>query len=220
MSFTVATAIARLESGPKNLLLGLSPAQRLHRINEVLGLFYELGTWQGLLVSFEATTSGGILTLPSIYQNLQSLGIPSLNCVVQIHGQKYVFSPGGPLPQDWTISETLVALDLGDSTIGQKRYQITGNVANIDSLTFLCYGRKRFSWITDLSTTVIPDSYSALSDGVRALAWKDEGDGQRYESNLGMALKTLNGNLQETTSTEQQVQVDAMMGMGSMQLVH
>ncbi len=220
MPFTLAVAKSRLESGfPSSFTAGATDAQKIQRINEALDLFYEYGTWRGLRVIVPLTTTGGILTLASAYERLDGLGVASLNCIVPIQGQQYQFSPGALLPQDWTLSSELLALDQGD-TAGVRSYQITGNTTSLDALAFTGEARRRFTWLSDTAAAIYPDSYSALVQGVQALNWRDAGDGERYAASLAEALRILNGDVREFNPQNRQAQLSPVLGLGGRPCIH
>lgn len=221
MSFTYAQAITRLTSGPTNVFkIGLTSGQQLQRLNEVIEGFWEEGTWRGLHVPVTLTSTSSIISLAETYLRLDGLGVPNLNQVVPIKSQTFQFSPNGPQPQDWSAYGGLIALDLGDSAGGQRQYQLTGGSTNNDALSFTGLARKRYAWVSDTSTVVVPDSYKALELGVRAKGWLDEGDETRYQTDWALALKTLNSNLDEFAVDERQVQIQITNAFGSMPMVH
>lgn len=221
MSFTVATAITRLTgSGVNAFPATFDAGKQLQRINEVLEMFYDQGTWRGLHDTISLTTTSGIITLSATYQRLDGLSIPAQGTIVPIRSMQWAFSPGGPGTQDWTLYSELVAIDLGDNGSSQRRYQVSGNTTATDALTFSGLARKRFTYITDTASVVSPDCYRGIKLGVEAMRWKDEGDDARYQSVFAEALQALNGNLQEFDPDFRQVIVQPSFGMGSMPLVH
>lgn len=207
MAFSVATALSRLDSGPKSAFTaGLTSDQKLQRVNEVLEYFFEMGTWRGLHDTISLTSSSGIISLPTGYQRLDALGDAANIRIIPIKSQQWAFSQGGPGFQDWTLySGNLIAIDLGDNSSSVRRYQLTGTAANNDTLSLTGLARKRFIWITNTANLVYPDSYQALFAGVRAFGWRDEGDNDRFKSEIGDALAILNGNLGEFEPLEKTV---------------
>lgn len=221
MPFSAATAITRLTSGPVNAFkAGISSAQQLQCINEVLERFYEFGTWRGLHDTVTLTSSSGIITLSSAYQRLDGLGVPAINMSIPIKTQQWAFSTGGPKPQDWTLYGQAVALDLGDNASGQRQYQLSGNTTSNDALSYSGLCRKRFTWITNTATIVFPDTFQALRMGVLARGMEDEGANNEAEAMFNRTLAVLNGNLQEFEPEEKQVVMAPEFGFGSTALVH
>lgn len=221
MSFTYSTAITRLGAGATSCFKpGSTDAQKLQRLNEVLERFHEFGTWRGVHETISVTSTSGIITLAAAYLRLDALAIPSLAQKVPIKSQQWAFSSGGPMVQDWSLYSFLVAIDLGDNSSGVRRYQITGDTDYLDSLTFSALARKRYTWVTDIGTTVIPDSFQALRQGVLALAMEDEGDDEGCKMLFAEALSVLNGNLQEFEPEERQMVVAPEMGGGTPFIVH
>ena len=200
--FTYAQAIARLVSGPKSAFVaGLTPGQQLQRINEVLERFYELGTWAGVLSTLSGlTTTNGVITLPNTYLRLDALSNTNGGMPVPIKNRDYLFNPAGPgLSILQSTGGSGVAIDQGDVN-GQRQYQITGDPAILDTLTFTGLARLRYIWATSTSALVIPDCYQALRRGVIALGWEDEGDLSRYDAVFTRALTVLNGNYSQSES--------------------
>lgn len=221
MPFTFSTAITRLSSGAKSCFApGSTDAQKLQRLNEVLERFYEFGTWRGVHETISESTTSGILTLSSAYLRLDALAVPSLAMKVPIKSQQWAFSSGGPMAQDWSLYEFLVAIDLGDNSSGLRRYQLTGSTSYLDGLTFSALARKRYTWVTDTGTTVTPDSFQALRQGVLALGMEDEGDDGGCKMLFNEALNVLNGSLQEFEPEERQMVVAPEMGGGSPLILH
>ena len=217
MPFSFATAISRLTSGPTNAFkAGLSSAQQLQRVNEVLDRFYELGTWAGVLTTISGlTTTAGVLSLPSSYIRLDGLSIPAKGEIIPIKSQEWAFSEAGPGMQDWTQYGELVAIDQGD-TNGVRTYQLTGDPSKLDLLVLAGLARKRYTWVTDTATIIVPDSYQAIRLGVIALGWEDEGDNGRYQATMDRALGVLNGNYDQSESDTEHgvVAVEMATSMG------
>jgi hypothetical protein len=220
--FTVATAITRLTSGPTNIFGdgSLTSGQQLQRINEVLEYFYEFGTWRGVQTPIPLTSTNGIITLSASYLRLDGLTIPAYAQGVEIKSMGWAFSANGPKFQDWTQYATCIAMDMGDNSSGLRQYQLTGGTTQLDALSFEGLARKRFTWITDTSTVVTPDSYDGLVQGILAFRARDNQDRDAFNTYIGMALQSLNGNLQEFGPDDRQVQVELTTGMGSFPLVN
>lgn len=212
MSFTIATAITRITGGPKNAFLGMSAAQELQRINEVLDRFYEFGSWRGLHDTVTLTTTGGILTLSTAYLRLDGLGIPARNAIIPIRSQQFQFSESGPRVQDFTTYPYGLALDQGDVS-GARTYQITGDPTTLDALSFRGFARKRYTYATTTAPTVVPDCYAALFDGVLAYGWKDQGDNDRFDREFSSALQVLNSSLGEFEPDTKQVHVENLFSL-------
>lgn len=218
MSFSVATAITRLDSGPTNCFkAGLSAGQKLQRVNEVIDRFYEFGTWRGLHDTITVTSSASnIITLSSSYVRLDALAEPAFCRDIPIKSQQWAFSTAGPGPMDWTKYCELVAIDMGDVS-GVRQYRLTGTATANDARVLSGLARKRFTWITDTATIVPIDSFQALRLGVLALGQEDEGAHDNAKSIFAEALEVLNGNLVEFNAIQSWgvVQFDSMATMGS-----
>jgi len=214
--FTVSTAITRLTSGPTNIFgdNGINSSQQLQRINEVLEYFYDQGTWRGVQATITITTSSGVMTLPAAYQRLDGLALPLYAQQVPIKSQQWAFQNGSIPVQDWTQYGNLVAIDMGDNGSGQRQYQLTGNTTNLDALSFTGLARKRFNWITDTSTVVVPDSYQSLVKGILAFRAMDNQDKDSFERLMGEAMSCLNGNLGEFEVEQKSLQVECSTGFG------
>ncbi len=220
--FTFGTAIARLSNGPTSAFKpGITADQKLQRLNEVLEEFFDLGTWRGVHAEIEMTTTLGVLTVPREYQRLDGLGIPSLNINLgQPKSQQWAYQRGGPGIQDWGLYGELVYIDMGDVN-GTHQYQVTGSTVDLDALTFKGLARKRYVWQTDTGAECIPDSFQALSIGVRALGMRDEGaNNPEARAMMDEAISVLNGNLGEFEPEERQVVVSRTLGFGSVPFVH
>lgn len=176
--FTVSQALTRLTSGPRNLFITsqgtLSAGQQLQRVNEILEKFYDKGDWRGVHVPVALTSVLGIITLDAAYLRLDGLAIASCNFIVPIKNMSYGYQVGGPGLQDWTEYGNTVALDMGDNSSGLRQYQITGCPDANDVLALTGLARKRFTWITDTSTVVVPDCFGALRTAVLAMNAEDE----------------------------------------------
>lgn len=218
--FTVATAISRLTGSGHNAFPATFDAgKQLQRVNEVLERFYEFGTWRGLHATVPLTTSGGILTLDAAYQRIDGLAVPAQAMDVPIRSMQWAFSTGGPGNRDWTTYLNLVAIDQGDVG-GQRKYQLTGNPTAVDAMAFNGLARRRFAWITDTATVVVPDSFPALKCGVQAMQWEDEGDDGRYQAEFGKALQLLNGNLEEFQPDMKQIVIQRSFSPRRLNQVH
>lgn len=184
--FTISTALSRLSGGVRNLFVTsqgtLSSGQQLQLVNEILEEWYKNDSWRGVReVVGTLATSGGILTLAAGYLradkrfNVTTDGHEG--CFYEIKKLDYQSQPGGPGYFDVTKAGCLgVAIDLGDSTGGVRRYQLTGSTAALDALTFSAVLRKRYVYATDTATTVIPDCFPALELSVMARVALSEGD--------------------------------------------
>lgn len=217
---TLATAITRLTSGPVNLFGGLTSGQQLQRVNEVLERFYDEGTWRGLHDTIPLASSGGVITLTVAYQRLDGLAVPADNCIYDIRSDNWAFSKSGPGPQDWTKYGQSVALDQGDSAGGQRQYLITADAPTVDAKTFQGWARKRYTWATDTSTVLYPDCYQALALGVKWLFAEDEKQTKSAEEWHQMALRALNGNLDEFEIDYMQVNVQLGWAGSTVQPIH
>lgn len=224
MSFSVATAISRLESGMKSAFAdGATAAQKLQRVNEVLDRFFEFGTFRGVRdVVTTLTTTSGVMTLAASYQRLDALSVTTSGQEgkVDIKGMEWPFRPNGPGVLDWSKYPDRDAIDMGDVG-GVRKYQLTGPTAALDALTYSGLARKRFVWITDTATVVVPDSFQALRMGVLALGFEDVSDYARSGEMFAAALKLLESNLEEFNSVEQYgfVALDNASGMGGVENV-
>lgn len=220
MSFSVATAITRLTGSGRNAFPAtFTSGNQLQRINEVLERFYEMGSWRGLHDTISLTSTNGIIALSSAYQRLDGLSIPAQNTIISIKPMAWAFSSGGPGSQDWTQYSELIALDQGDVG-GVRKYQVSGNAANNDTLTFSGLARKRFTWITNTADIVCPDSFQALKLGIEAFQMEDENAHEEARAKFAEALQILNGNLQEFEPEVKQIVIQPSFGGGSMSLTH
>ncbi len=213
VSFTIAEAIARVDAQPEPVWTpGMSSAKKLQRINEVLEALWTFGTWDGLLADVAPTSSGGIITLDIAYRVLDLLTVPSLGGRVPIKNQQWKFGPEAAGVTDWTQYGYLLAFDLGETgSGGARRYQITGNAAYADALTYSGSAKKRYTWATNTATVVVPDCFQAVLTAVRAFHWKDVGDNDRFDREFQNAL----GILEKSLSA-----VDAFADYGSMNLAY
>lgn len=220
MPFSFFTAITRLTGSGKNAFpANFSGANQLQRVNEVLERAYDYGSWRGLHDTISITTTGGIISLSTAYQRLDRLAVPAQATDVPIRSMQWAFSPNGPGNQNWTLYPVLVAIDQGDVS-GVRKYQVTGNPTAIDALTFSGLARKRFTWVSDTSTIVVPDCFQGVKLGVQALGWEDEGDKARHDAVWAEALQAFNGNLQEFEPEMKQVQIQRSFGLGNLKFVH
>lgn len=226
MSFTAATALTRLSSGPTDAFrAGLTSGQKLQRLNEVLEKAYDEGTWRGLhdtlspLDGTTITTTGGIITLANTYQRLDKLAVPSMAMDVPIRSMEWAFSTGGPGNQDWTLYLTMVAVDQGDVG-GVRKYRLTGNPTSLDAMQFSGMARKRFTWISNTADTVFPDCYNGINLGVIAFGCRDERDNAGYNYYWQEALRAFNGNLAEFEPETKQVVIQRSFGLLPRSFVH
>ncbi len=226
MSFSAATALTRLSSGPVDAFrAGLSSAQKLQRLNEVLEKAYDEGTWRGLHDTLSPengngiTTTGGIITLSSAYQRLDKLSVPAMALNVPIRDMLWAFSEGGPGNQDWTLYLQLIAIDQGDVS-GVRKYQVTGSTTSVDAMAFSGLARKRFTYISNTADIIFPDCYNGLNLGVIAFGCRDERDNAGYAYYWGEALKAFNGNLAEFQPEMKQVVIQSSFGLRRSSFVH
>ena len=185
MSFTIANAVARLTGSRFNLFLTqngqMSNVQQLQRINEVLEQFWLKGTWPGLHTEATLTSSNGVITLDASYLRLDALTAsedftaPDIGCwtKVDIKPMQFRWQTGGPGYFDPTDVCGVVAFDMGDVG-GLRKYQLTGEIATLDTYEYRGFARKRYVWATADSTIVTPDCYPALEMGIRAYNAMDE----------------------------------------------
>jgi hypothetical protein len=201
VSFTIANALARLSGSKFNMFLTqngvMSNVQQLQRLNEVLEKFYDRGDWRGVHQNVSLTSVSGVITLTSSYLRLDGLGIPANNFVVPIKNMAFAYQVGGPMIQDWTNYGKTIAIDMGENSSGLRQYQITGSATANDALTFSGLARRRFNWITDTSTVVVPDCFGALQTGVRAMAAEDENDIATAKELWSQAFAELDDNHEE-----------------------
>lgn len=206
MSFTIAQAISRIESGPRNLWITsqgtLTSGQKLQRINEVLSAWYEEGTWRGVCTTVSLTSTSGIITLAETYLRLDGLQVTTTGKIgrVDIKPQQFEFQPGGP-GVDPERRFVYVAIDLGDNASGVRRYRLTGTdadaecLAEVDALTFSGLARKRYVWATDTTPIVTPDCYAALELAVRAMNAADEQANELSKDLWGQSYAKLDAGL-------------------------
>ncbi len=216
MSFTIAQALDRLANGPTNCFkAGLSSAQKLQRVNEVLEKFYDKATWRGVHQTIDLTSVGGIITVPSAYQRLDGLSVPLYGILLKLKSNLYPFQQNGPHLQDWTKYCSDITIDLGDVG-GTRKYQLTGDITRLDSFAYKGLARIRYVWATDTSTVVVPDCYQALRLGVLSMGQEDELATDQAQVLFAQAIQELEGNLSEFNSdfSYGEVQIDAGFGMG------
>lgn len=216
--FTIATAITRMGLGKYDLFLGMSPLQKLQRINDVLSAFYIQATWRGVLVEITPVIVDGKITLSEAYLRLDALNIVVANNMgrVPIVDIQYKYRPNGTGPYENTDDCQIVAIDQGDNANGQRVYQLTGDLTTINALTFSALARKRYVYATSTTTTVVPDCYPALELGVRAMNASDE---QAHELSLALwsdSFSRLDADLKEFTigNPYGPMQIDPMATMG------
>lgn len=197
----------------------MTSVEHLNRVNEVLDRMYNDGTWRGVESVVNLTTTGGILTLSASYIRLNKLAIPAQNIDVPVRPMGFQFSPNGPMAQDFTLYGPTIALDQGE-TSGQRKYQITGDTATLDTITFRGWVAARFTYITDTSTVVVPDCFPALRIGVLALGKEDAGAISERNTLWSDCIRMLNGNLQEFQPDFRQVHVQPAFAMGSNSGIH
>lgn len=140
MSFSYATAIARVDNQPEPYWTpGMTDVQKLQRINEVLDRAYSLGTWDGLLLEVKGmTTTGGILTLDSEYKLLTALRNECFGPRISIKSQQVKYAPAREVTCQ-TGGVPRIAYDLGDLGTGSVgvfsgatvQDQVTGDLYNI-----------------------------------------------------------------------------------------
>lgn len=216
MPLTAQTCIDRLVNGPRNAFAAdLTADQQLQRLCEVIERFYEKGTWRGVHAIIDLQSSTNLISLPADYLRLDALGEPTRNSNIPIRGLSWQFIQSGPGIQDWTKYGQLVALDQGD-TAGIRQYLLTGQAVNNDPRLLKGLARKRFNWITDVSTAIIPDCYQAIRIGVLALGMEDEAANDASDAMFAKALAVLDSSLTEFESVTSMgsVQMDFSIEMG------
>jgi hypothetical protein len=115
MAFSYQDALNRISAEPEPVWSsGMTVAQQLQRLNEVLERFWTEGTWDGLLIDASPFSStDGVITLNPIYKTLDSLVCNGAQ--VSIKAQNWKYSPSAPKVSDWTkYRGPLIAFDLGD----------------------------------------------------------------------------------------------------------
>lgn len=175
----------------------MSAGQQLQRINEILDSFYEDGTWRGVRLPLALTSSSGVITLPAGYLRLDKrIRITTdghYGCFIDIVGPEWRYRANHPGTCD-------KAVDLGDNASGQRQYRLTEDTeqyATYDALTYEGLARKRFVYITDTATVVVPDNYSALELGWRAKHAQDEQANELAKDLWGQAFAKLDAGLGE-----------------------
>lgn len=189
--FTYATAISRLGSGQQSLWVTnygtMSDAQKLQRLNEVMDRIYEEESWRGVREPVALTCSSGIITLSAAYLRLEKrirvTTTGHCNNWLEVKGEEYRFQWNGP-----GNCYCGVAVDMGDdATTGQRKYRLADPnnaeaITQADALTYEGYARKRFVWVSDTATVVVPDCFAAIKLGVRAANCEDQG---QFDKALG-----------------------------------
>lgn len=209
MPFTAQTCLDRLINGPRNAFAAeLNVDQQLQRLCEVLERFYEMGTWRGVHAVIDLQSVNGVISLPVDYLRLDALGEPLKRLDVPIKSPQWQFIQSGPGIQDWTKYLNLVAIDQGD-TAGIRQYLLTGLATNNDLRLLKGLARKRFNWITDVSTVIVPDCYQAIRMGVLALGMEDEAANDEASAMFTKALGVLDSSLTE---------FESVTSMGSVQM--
>ena len=157
----------------------MTDGQKLQRINEILDRWYEAEDWRGVRSVQALTSVGGIITLDAGYlradKRITITTAGHEGCFYEIKPLDYQFESSGPGYFDVATGCLGVAIDLGDHTNGQRRYQLTGDTTVLDAFTYKAVLRKRYVWATDTTPIVIPDCYTALELSVRARHMEDEG---------------------------------------------
>lgn len=204
MSFTVATALSRLTAQQRNPFVTtygtMSSAQQLARINEILDIWYCSDSWRGVRsVVTGLTSSGGVISLPATQlradKRITITTDGHTGCYYEIKTLEWQFQNGGPGYFDVTKGCCMgAAIDLGD-TSGIRQYQLTGLSATLDTYAYAAVCRKRFNFITDTATVVVPDCYSALETSVRAMAAKDANANELAQSLWAQAFARLDSDL-------------------------
>lgn len=205
MSFTYTEAIARFDGQMEPVWTpGATSAQKLERLNTVNERFWNEGRWEGLNADITPVSSGGIITLAAAYRHIDALQVSTVGSEqpVPIKSQLWKFTPSANFVGDWTkFSGPMFAFDKGE-TGGTRQYQLTGTAAIADAYTYTAQAKRRYVWVTDLSTVFSPDSWPALLLGVRAYHWLDQGDNTRFQLEFADALRQLEKDLCNVTEME------------------
>jgi len=224
MSFTVAGALTRLNASQRNPFLTtyglMSAGQQLQRINELLDIWYVSDSWRGIRGVIVLTSVLGIVSLPAAYlradKRITITTAGHEGCYYEIKPIEYQFQSGGP--GYWDVSRGCfgVAIDLGD-VAGIRQYQLTGNTTTLDSYAYKAVCRKRFNFITDTATVVVPDCYSALELSVRAMAAADANANELAKDLWNQAFIKLDSDLGQFQDGDEWpvMQLDPFLGMGS-----
>jgi hypothetical protein len=226
--FTFQTAIDRLRGGKTNLLLDLTDAQAIQRLNECLSTIYESASWRGVKKEISLTCVDGIITLPEQWLRLdQRINVASEDgdcCFgwLVIKPQEYKFQSGGP--GGFVNSEAGcmgIAIDQGDDDTGVRSYALTGDPDVIDIRTYTAIARRRYVWTTDVNTIIVPDCYSGLELAVKAMNASDELAIDVADALWSKAYALFDGNLGQYNEGNElgSMRIDPAVALNCMNLV-
>ncbi len=199
--YTIATAIDRITAENGDLFLNFSPAQALQRINRIISAWYESASWRGVKEEITFSSVSGLVTLDEEWLRLEKriVALNSDGCSLgffEIKPLEYKYQTGGPgYFQDDQACCLGVAIDKGDSSTGQRRYQLTGDPDVLDTYTLSAIARKRYVYATDLDTIVVPDCYSALELAARAMKAQDDVASDLAADYWAQSYAALDGNI-------------------------
>jgi hypothetical protein len=88
------------------------------------------------------------------------------------------------------------------STSSARQYQVTGDPAHTDTLTFFGQAKLRYTYAADISSVVAPDCFPAILEAVRAYHFIACGDTTRAQAHFAEALKLLEANSFDVVADE------------------